>query len=193
MGKAAAMRVITGSAKGLRLKAPRGWSTRPTGDRVKEALFSILGSHVVEARVLDLFAGTGNLGIEALSRGAATALFVDTSAECSKIIRENLMHTRLVEGGEVWRRDCIGALRQLIAAEQMFELIFCDPPYNKGFVAQVLELVDTSAVLRAQGVLVFEHSAHEPLVATKSLQCFRQQTYGETRVSFLRRVPMQEG
>lgn len=181
------MRVITGSAKGLRLKAPVGWATRPTGDRVKESLFSILGQRVVGAKVLDLFAGTGNLGIEALSRGAESAVFVDENSGCAKIIRENLAHTHLEQAGGVRRGDVFTVLRQLAAEGSSFDLVFCDPPYDKGFVDKVLQLVAEKNLLAPRGTLIMEHSGREKAAPIEPVRCVRQERYGQTRISFFQR------
>lgn len=169
------------------MKAPAGWNTRPTADRVKESLFSILGQRVVGANVLDLFAGTGNLGIEAQSRGAATAVFVDGNTGCANIIRDNLIHTHLAQTGEVRRSDVFAALRSLAAEGRCFDLIFCDPPYDKGFVNKVLQTVVEKKILAPGGILVVEHSGRETAETVEDLPCVRRERYGQTRVSFFQR------
>ena len=131
------MRIITGSARGCRLKTPKGAEvTRPTADRVKESLFNILGSMVAGRKVLDIFAGTGNLGIEALSRGAQSAVFVDKAT--AKLIGENLQLTRLAEKAVVRSSDVFAELSRQGAGKAKFSLIFCDPPYHKGLWQQGL-------------------------------------------------------
>jgi 16S rRNA (guanine966-N2)-methyltransferase len=134
------MRVIAGSAKGHRLKAVPGDATRPITDRVKEALFDILGGFVVDARVLDLFAGTGAVGIEALSRGAAEAVFVDKSPVALQIVRANLQHTRLADRAVVLHAD---AFKYLVGPVQApFDLIYVAPPQYKGLWAEALHVLD---------------------------------------------------
>lgn len=180
------MRIITGSAKGIRLNAPRGLETRPTTDRVKESVFNILGDIVVDAQVLDIFAGTGNLGLEALSRGATAAVFIDSSIESIKIIKENAKRTKLIEQTEVYRNDVIRALERFVETSRSFDLIFCDPPYNKGLVEIVLEKIENNSILNPQGILVIEHSKHEKITDQWSnLQLRRVEQYGETLISFL--------
>lgn len=180
------MRIITGSAKGAKLKAPRGLETRPTTDRVKESVFNILAGTVVDACVLDLFAGTGNLGLEALSRGAKQAAFVDRRVESVAVIKDNAEHTKLLEHAVIYKRDVLSALDQFAQSGQSFTMIFCDPPYNRGFVASVLKKIDEGTVLQDSGIIVIEHSQHE-LIQDKwlTLAVKRTEKYGETMVSFL--------
>ena len=118
------MRIITGDARGARLKTPRGMNTRPTADRVKESVFNILGTRVADARVLDLFAGTGNLGLEALSRGATRCIFVDVRT--ASTIRENALHTKQEHKTEILRADVYKTLSHCIKKGNEFELIFCE-------------------------------------------------------------------
>jgi 16S rRNA (guanine(966)-N(2))-methyltransferase RsmD len=180
------MRIITGSAKGAKLKAPHGDSTRPTADRVKESLFNILGHKVTEAHVLDLFAGTGNLGLEALSRGASHAVFVDQELQCVALIKENARHTKLLDQTQILRQEVLRAMDLLARSDRQFDLIFCDPPYNKGFVGAVLQKTDCYRILRTDGIVIMEHSRHEMLPEhLENLECIRTQRYGETLISFL--------
>lgn len=185
------MRIISGSAKGIRLKTPKGMNTRPTADRVKESVFGILANRPIDAEVLDLFAGTGNLGLEALSRGAASALFIDKQAQSIKIMMENALLTDLAGLAIICREDVMQALRRLSNEGKTFDLIFCDPPYNLGLAPKVLQILDASHVLREDGVLVLEHSRHEKLPeGLKRIVAYRSESYGETVVSFF---TIQEG
>lgn len=181
------MRIITGSAKGIQLKTPTGLSTRPTTDRVKESLFGILGYLVEDARVLDVFAGTGNLSLESLSRGASSAVAIDKSANCQRIIRENAVKTRLDDRITVLKGDGLRYLAQYASEGRQFDLIFADPPYEQGFVEKVVTLVDASDVLADGGVLIVEHSKKEMIdeASLTKLEIRRQERYGETVVSFL--------
>lgn len=179
------MRIITGSAKGLKLKTPKGQDIRPTADRVKESLFAILGAHVPGARVADLFAGTGNLGLEALSRGAAAAVFVDASPASIALIRDNATRARLCERAEFLRLDAVQAVGRFAASGRTFDLIFCDPPYNKGLAAAILRQIDAGAILAPGGIVAIEHSRHEELPALAALAATRSERYGETVVTFL--------
>ena len=145
------MRIITGRARGVRLKAPKGLSTRPTSDRVKESLFNILGARVQNRRVLDLFAGTGSLGLEALSRGAARAVMVDRAT--GNILQDNAEHAKLSELARIMRGDVFTALTRLAADGETFDLVFCDPPYGKGLWERALTALDGSSLL-SEGALV---------------------------------------
>ena len=175
------MRIITGSARGCRLKTPKGADvTRPTADRVKESLFNILGQMVAGRKVLDIFAGTGNLGLEALSRGAESAVFVDKAT--AKLIAENLQFTRLQEKGIVRSGDVFAELSRQAAGKAEFSLIFCDPPYHKGLWQQALRQIDASDGLMAEnGILVVEHGAEENEIPELSrLQLVHNRRYGHT-------------
>ncbi|MDT8901227.1 16S rRNA (guanine(966)-N(2))-methyltransferase RsmD [Anaeroselena agilis] len=180
------MRIITGTAKGLKLKAPRGRDVRPTSDRVKESLFAILADRIRGAAVADFFAGTGNLGLEALSRGAAAAVFVDASPASNALIRDNADRARLAEKAELLRKDALAAAGHFARSGRTFDIIFCDPPYNKGLVAAILEKIDAGKLLKPGGVVIIEHSRHEPLPAgLVNLTISRTERYGETLLTFL--------
>ena len=179
------MRIIAGTAKGIRLKTPKGMKTRPTADRVKESVFGILAARPLDAEVLDLFAGTGNLGLEALSRGAASAMLVDKNSQSIKIMMENAILTDLAGMAVICREDVLQALRRLDGEGKSFDLIFCDPPYNLGLAPKVLQALETGGVMRDGGVLVLEHSRHEKLPdGLKRIVAYRSEFYGETVVSF---------
>ncbi|MBP2640163.1 MAG: methyltransferase [Firmicutes bacterium] len=180
------MRIITGSAKGTKLKTPQGFNTRPTADRVKESLFNILGPQIKDAMVLDLFAGTGNLGLEALSRGARHAVFVDHDSASVGIVKENAVRTKLTEKTEVYRNDVLKILLRFKHEKRFFDIVFCDPPYNQGWVQQVLAFFDAHSLLNPCGLLIFEHSRHDMLPSDlKALQVDRVEFYGETVLSFV--------
>ena len=179
------MRIIAGTAKGIRLKTPKGMKTRPTADRVKESVFGILAARPLDAEVLDLFAGTGNLGLEALSRGASSAMLVDKNSQSIKIMMENAILTDLAGMAVICREDVLQALRRLGNEGKSFDLIFCDPPYNLGLAPKVLQALETGGVMRDGGVLVLEHSRHEKLPdGLKRIVAYRSEFYGETVVSF---------
>ena len=147
------MRVITGKARGVQLKTPEGMLTRPTADRVKEALFSIINFDIPGAKVLDLFGGTGQLGIEALSRGAAEAVFVDAREDACKIIRENLRRTKLEKEGRVARSDYLDYLKR---CREKFSIILLDPPYAEVFLENSLKIITEIDILRSGGIIVAE-------------------------------------
>ena len=147
------MRVITGKARGVVLKTPTGMTTRPTTDRVKEALFSIIQFEIPGAAVLDLFGGTGQLGIEALSRGAKSAVFVDAGEPACRLIRENLQRTRLEADAKVIRSDYLAYLNR---CKEKFQIIFLDPPYAEVFLENALKCITEIDILQSGGIIVAE-------------------------------------
>ena len=147
------MRVITGKARGVALKTPDGLQTRPTADRVKEACFSIINFDLPNARVLDLFGGTGQLGIEALSRGAQSAVFVDAAEPACRLIRENLKRTKLEGQGRVVRSDYLEYLNR---CREKFDIIFLDPPYAEVFLENALKRITEIDILQSGGIIVAE-------------------------------------
>ncbi|MDK2888403.1 MAG: rRNA (guanine966-N2)-methyltransferase [Thermoanaerobacter sp.] len=177
------MRVIAGIARKRNLKVPRGWSGRPTADRVKESLFNILGPRVPGSRFLDLYAGTGNVGIEALSRGAARAVFVERDKRAVKAIRDNLMQVGLAGKAEVLPQDVLGVLKQLEG--QRFDIIFMDPPYGQGLEIPTLEAIDRYGLLADGGVIVAESSKRleSPVHVGGLVQC-RRHVVGDTVLLF---------
>ena len=147
------MRVITGSARGVQLKTPDGLVTRPTTDRVKEAMFSIIHFDIPGAAVLDLFGGTGQLGIEALSRGAASCVFVDAGEPACRLIKENLKKTRLEGKARVVRSDYMDYLSR---TKEQFDIILLDPPYAEVFLENALKRITEIDILRSGGIMVTE-------------------------------------
>ena len=182
------MRVVGGIAGGIPLHVPKT-DLRPTMDVVKNAIFSSLAEFVPGARVLDLFAGTGGLGIEALSRGAASCVFVESDRRACDSIRRNLEKTKLT-GGEI---ICADALRWIArnARPAAFDLILADPPYARGkgerdFASELISLPAIHAALAPGGMLVLEHRPNEPLPLGAEWECTRDKRYGATAVAFLR-------
>ena len=147
------MRVIAGSARGIPLKTPDGMQTRPTADRVKEAMFSIIHFDIPGAKVLDLFGGTGQLGIEALSRGASAATFVDQSDAACRLIRENLRRTKFENMGNVVRGDY---MEYLARCREQYDIILLDPPYAEVFLENALKRITEIDILRSGGIIVAE-------------------------------------
>ena len=152
------MRVITGKARGVQLKTPEGLKTRPTADRVKEALFSIIQFDLPGANVLDLFGGTGQLGIEALSRGAASAVFVDEREDACRLIRENLKRTGF--SADVIRSDYMAFLKN---CRKKFDIIFLDPPYAEVFLENSLKMITEIDILQSGGIIVAERPLEKEL------------------------------
>ena len=154
------MRVITGTARGRRLKELSGTETRPTTDRVKEGLFNIIQFDIEGRRVLDLFAGTGQLGIEALSRGAASAIFLDMRKDAASLVGENLKLTGLQDRGRV---ICGDAMAYLSTCREKFDIVFLDPPYGTGLLEQVLSKITQFDILRGHGIIVCESKISQEL------------------------------
>jgi 16S rRNA (guanine966-N2)-methyltransferase len=181
------VRVITGSAKGRPLKTVKGREVRPTADRVKESLFNVIGARVIDARFLDLFAGSGNVGIEALSRGAAAATFVDLQTAHLKIVEENLRYTNLIDRAELLRRDARAALVDLGKRGRTYDLIFVDPPYGQDLCPAALTGIVANGVLADDGWVICEHHGKDPMPpAVGSLIRFRELSFGETAISLYR-------
>jgi 16S rRNA (guanine966-N2)-methyltransferase len=183
------MRIISGTCRGRKLTPLKGMDIRPTSDRIREAIFNILGPRVRQARVLDLFAGTGALGLEALSRGAAHAVFVDQSHTACDVIRQNIDRCRFMEQATLIRQDLFSPWSDPVMASRCFDLIFLDPPYGRNYVVKTLELPQFSALLSENGIIIAEHDTRETLSpALTGLDIFRQKKYSRTTVSFLTRL-----
>lgn len=177
------MRVIAGEHKGRRLSPPKGQGLRPTSARVKEALFSILGDRTVNARFLDLFAGTGAIGIEALSRGAQSATFVEATSASLKVLRANLIHCGLTASAHVHACSAEIFMRRH-AEESSFDIVFADPPYHDDIIADLLPSIDRAAIMASEALVVVEHSTKvsaPPQAGRLTLR--RQYRYGDTRLS----------
>lgn len=185
------MRIISGSARGRRLLSPKNYRIRPTADRVKESLFNILSvlmGSFAECRVLDIFAGTGNLGIEALSRGAAQAVFVDSHKESAALAAQNLRLLGFTDRGRVLESEALSALRSLEKRDSTFSLVFIDPPYRQGLAEKVLEYLADSALIDDNSLVVAEISSGEVLpTAFGALREFDRRAYGDTAIAFFRR------
>ncbi|SHJ25828.1 16S rRNA (guanine(966)-N(2))-methyltransferase RsmD [Desulfatibacillum alkenivorans DSM 16219] len=181
------MRIIAGSRKGRKLKPVNIPGIRPTSDRVREAVFSILYQTVVEANVADLFAGTGAMGMEALSRGAAHCLFVEGNPKALSLINENLKHMDLEKNSQSVRWDAMKNLQCLKRTGLKFDLIFADPPYALNAVEDVLQVLAESDALNPEAVVVFESAANQEVVEkTNAFELTDQRKYGKTLVSFFR-------
>jgi len=179
------LRVIAGSARKRRLKAPPGRDVRPTADRVKEALFNILAEHTHGCTFLDLFAGTGGVGIEALSRGAEKAVFVEKDARVIKVLQENLSLTGLAVRAETICGEVENGLKRLGSQSRQFELVFLDPPYGQGLVQPTLTGLVKYNLIPPRGLVVVETGKQELLPAQVAiLKLYRQVRYGDTLLSF---------
>ena len=177
------MRVIAGSARGLKLKTIEGDSTRPTKDMVKEALFSMLAPYLSEAMVLDLFAGSGAIGIESLSRGASLAYFCDKNPDCVDIIKENVLKSKFENQAKIFNLDYQKMIEKV--RNVSFDIIYIDPPYNKGLGVDAIETISSYDVLKKYGILVFETDTDEnsPDIIGK-YEKFKTKKYGRNILSF---------
>ncbi|WDP92138.1 MAG: 16S rRNA (guanine(966)-N(2))-methyltransferase RsmD [Desulfobacter sp.] len=179
------MRIISGDCRGRKLTQIQGRDIRPTPDRVREALFNIIGPAIRGQRVLDLFAGTGAFGLEALSRGAEAAVFIDGAQSSCEVIKKNIQLCRMEERSTLLCHDL--SARPLPAGLDAFDLIFMDPPYNKGLPEQVLAKEGFINLLAPSGIVIVEQDFKESLaLPLKSLDIYRQKKYSKTLVSFLR-------
>jgi len=179
------MRVISGTARGTKLKSVEGLSTRPTLDRVKESVFNILNSDIEirESRVLDLFAGSGALGIEALSRGASRCVFVDKDVASIKIVKENLEKTRLADKADIYMLEAGAAVSRLRG--EKFDIVFLDPPYSKDIVPRIIGEIISSGILSGGAVVVVEHDKDDAILDRYgNLAMYKTRQYGGIAVSF---------
>ena len=179
------MRVISGKARGVNLKTPDGMQTRPTADRVKEALFSIINFDVPNTSVLDLFGGTGQLGIEALSRGAKNVVFVDESDKACTLIRENLRRTKMEAQCRVVRSDYLSFLR---TTQESFDIIFLDPPYAEVFLENALKCITEIDILHSGGIIVCERPVGKEIPwEYAGYQRSKDYKYGNTIITLYRK------
>ena len=179
------MRVIAGIAKGHKLEAPEGLTTRPTTDRIKETLFNMMAFDLPECKFLDLFSGSGAIGIEALCRGAAEAVFVDSHKEAQNVIHKNLAHTKLSEKATVLGKDVFIALQELSAAGKVLDIIYMDPPYAAGVEQTVLEAIRCGGLLNKDGYIGVEHGSQYPLRIPAGYRLAREKSYKTTTITFL--------
>ena len=179
------MRVITGTARGTNLKAPDGLSTRPTADKVKQAVFNII-QYEIAGDVLDLFAGSGQLGIEALSRGASRAVFVDAGRPAIAVIRENLKKTHLEDRAEV---VCCDYMTYLANCRKRFRVVFLDPPYAENYLENAIKRISEIDILAEGGIIIAERPLGKPLDEQfAGLERSKDYIYGKTIITLFRRA-----
>ncbi len=182
------MRIIAGSARGRRLFSPKDHRIRPTSDKVKEALFNILNGMIGSfsgCSILDIYAGTGNLGIEALSRGAAEAVFIDNHRDSVALVKKNLEMTGFSERSRVVLRDSIAALKSLEESGRTFRLVFIDPPYQQELLEKVMFYLASSSLIDATSFIIAEFSSKEnPGASFGHLREIDRRTYGDTALAF---------
>lgn len=181
------VRVVSGVKKGLHLKAVPGTSTRPTTDKVKEAIFNIIGPYFDGGVGLDLFGGSGGLGIEALSRGIDKMIFVDRDQKAIQTIKGNLETCRLLDQAEVYRNDAVRALKAIVKRDIKFDVIFLDPPYKQQKLTELIEEISKHQLLTSDGVVIAEHDSEVLLEKSiGNLELVRHEEYGIIGVSLYR-------
>lgn len=181
------MRVIAGELKGKKLFSIKGKALRPTSDKVREAIFDILQDRLKGKRVLDLFAGTGALGIEALSRGAEKGVFVENNRHSLSVLRRNIEECRLKAKAEILACEVSAGIKILKSRGEAFELVFMDPPYSRGLVKETLQALGPSTLISSEALIIVEHSRREDLLPFPPFQIIDSRRYGSTCVSFLQR------
>ncbi len=179
------MRVISGSARGLKLVSPDGIETRPTLDRVKEAVFSMLSPYINGALILDLFAGSGALGIEALSRGADKSYFIDSSQEAISCINSNITAAKFTKSSVVMKTDAIGFLKN---CSQQFDIVFLDPPYADGLYENTINLIAENKLLSNEGLIVIEQDfgTEKHINIGQMFEVFKEKKYGRVGITVLK-------
>lgn len=178
------MRVISGKARGFKLKSLKGKNTRPTTDKVKESLFNIINRYIYNSNVLDLFAGTGALGIEALSRGAKHCVFVDKSYNAISIIKENLAHTNLSEQAKVIRTTWKDYFTKYFDEYVKYDIILLDPPYGQNMITPVLQAINELDILSSDGVIVTETDINDNIPVNEgALNNIFNRKYGRTNIN----------
>lgn len=183
------MRVVAGERKGMPLKAVEGNTTRPTTDKVKESIFNMIGPFFDGGIALDLFAGSGGLGIETLSRGAAHALFIEKDSRAYQTLRENIKKCRYEEVSELFRTDAMRAVKALLKRDIVIDYLFVDPPYHKKEYYDLVETLVEAGKLSEDAIIMCEHSREVTLPENYGVyQLVRQETYGSTIISIYRHL-----
>ena len=183
------MRVISGQYRGRMLRTPKGLEVRPTSDRLRETLFNILAPCIEGCRFLDLCAGSGAVGIEALSRGARDVVFVDLSRRACAVIEENLESIGIANGARIVNRDALSALKRLAGESEQFDIAFFDPPYASELYSKVMAQLGAGELLAAEGIVITEHRAKTPPEPEYGdLRVYRQVKQGESSIAFYSRI-----
>lgn len=181
------MRVIAGIRKGLKLKAPDGMGTRPTTDRVKESLFNIIQRYLPTDRVLDLFAGSAALGIEALSRRCGYCVFVEHNRQAYELAKQNISAGGFTDNARLIQTDSLEFIKGISGGESGFDVIFLDPPYNKGLIYPVLDTISRNGLLRDGGIITVETEKGGESPEHPNFEVIRQAAYGKTVITVLTR------
>jgi 16S rRNA (guanine966-N2)-methyltransferase len=186
------MRVISGSCKGRVLKSVPGNQTRPTTDKVKESIFNMIGPYFHGGVALDLFAGSGGVGIEALSRGMDKAIFVDRHPKAIQTIKQNVSLCKLEDKSEIYRNDAFRALKALIKRQLTFDCVFLDPPYKQQELEKILHILDNEQLVNENGFVVCEHEANVQLPnEVGQFQVIKKETYGIIGITIFQRSAQQ--
>ena len=182
------MRVVAGDLKGRKIEAVKGDNTRPTSDKIKETIFNVMGQFFAGGRALDLFAGSGNLGIEALSRGIESAIFIDADFQAVKTIKQNIKTLGLENQTEVYRNDAFKALKVLETKKVTFDLVFLDPPYGKIALTELLNELVVKDLLNNDALVVCEYGIGEDIQYDPAkLEVLKQAEYGTIGIHILRK------
>jgi 16S rRNA (guanine(966)-N(2))-methyltransferase RsmD len=182
------VKVIAGILKGRNVAVPKGRKIRPTGGRVKEALFSLIGDSLDEAQVLDLFCGTGNIGIEALSRGALCCTFVERNRKTTEILRKNLRDLGLTDRSTIIPEDVKRGLKILEKEGKVFDIVFLDPPYSRLGLGELLFTISSRVLLKENGVVILEHESRRNFDSTYgNLKLVKEKRYGNTTISIFQK------
>lgn len=179
------MRIITGIAKGRAIKAPEGQNTRPTSDRVKESLYNIISKKINGARVLDLFSGTGNLGLEALSRGAENCTFIEKNNDTYKILAYNIENLGFAANSELYKGDAFNILGTLQRNKKKYDIIFLDPPYGMGLIEKSINEINKLMLLEENGIIISESDEKDSVPENiVDIKVYRIEKYGRTKIYF---------
>ena len=179
------MRIVSGCARGTALIPPPDSRTRPTADRIKEDLFNIIAPSVAGSYFLDLYSGTGQIGIEALSRGAARAVFIESDKRAVELIHKNIAKSKLGDA-TVIRSDALRALRREDLSDQPFDIVFLDPPYEKDELSEVLQALTDSRQLRDEALIIAEQAVKAPAINTPDLHVYKLKQYSTSKLTFMR-------
>ncbi|OON96551.1 MAG: 16S rRNA (guanine(966)-N(2))-methyltransferase RsmD [Epulopiscium sp. Nele67-Bin005] len=182
------MRVISGKCRGTKLLAPEGNNTRPTTDRIKETLFNIIQFKIMDCTFLDLYSGSGAIGIEALSRGAKEANFVEHNVDAQKIIEENLKKTKLQNNAKLYKLDINKALNELTKNQKSFDIVFIDPPYYDEQLENVVTILIKNNILHQESLLIIENATDAPALQNESLVLTKSKSYKTTTLNFYERI-----
>ena len=185
------MKVIAGTARGTKLKSPQGDSVRPTAGLVREALFNIIGQKVIGAHFVDLYAGSGAVGIEALSRGAKLAVFIENNRSSQKLIEDNLARTRFLERARIIKTDVMGGLSFLAVESFQAELIYLDPPYAGSYITPTLKSILEKGLLTENGLIIVEHSCSNR-ECQDNYPGVREKRYGKRCLSIISPMSLQQ-